>query len=67
MMTTKISLLNTTEVEQVHGGRQVYLDGMLVEMSDSQIAGLINSGAVRQITVKGIAMPPAQGDQRVVW
>lgn len=62
-----LASLSESEVEQVHGGRQVYLDGMLVEMSDTALAGLINSGAVRQIVVKGIAMPPTQGDQREIW
>ncbi|MCB1800273.1 MAG: hypothetical protein KDI82_01155 [Gammaproteobacteria bacterium] len=62
-----LASLSESEIEQVHGGRQVYLDGMLVEMSDNALAGLINSGAVRQIVVKGIAMPPTQGAQREIW
>lgn len=46
----KASELSSQETEQVACGRQVYLDGMLVEMSDAGIPALINTGAVRQIT-----------------
>lgn len=55
--------LNTEEIAQVSGGRQILVDGMLLEMSDHSIATLVHTAA-RQITVKGVAYP---GSQREEW
>lgn len=49
----EITPLTPTEVDQVHGGRQVYLDGALVEMSDTSLFALLTSSSVSAIQRQG--------------
>lgn len=50
--TQNLQTLDRHELATIDGGKTVILDGATVEMSDTTIAMMINSGAVKRVVVQ---------------
>ena len=63
--TESLNRMTTEEMANVDGGKQMYVDGILMEVSDLALRGLLN--VAEYVVMKGVAMPGTGGKQDEIW